>query len=160
MDAAKRRKALRMIPYGLYCVTTHDGAGKSWGYLGTWLSQASFDPPLVMIAVRRDSHTLPMMRASTVFAVNFLAKGQEPVVQALLKGWDHAVAAWGADAVTTGKTGAPLLRAAQGHIECRLIHESLGGDHAVLVAEVIEAEHHGKADHSLLHRDMGLNYGG
>src|SRR5437764_7018749 len=51
MDPQAKKVALRAINYGLYVLTAvHDG---EYGAAGVnWLSQASFEPPLVMVGVK------------------------------------------------------------------------------------------------------------
>jgi flavin reductase (DIM6/NTAB) family NADH-FMN oxidoreductase RutF len=58
LDADAKRTALRMFTYGLYVVTSvHEG--DRGAFTANWLSQVSFDQPLVMVSVERDSHSLP-----------------------------------------------------------------------------------------------------
>jgi len=47
MDGDQKKKALRAINYGLHVLTANDGGDYAAGGVN-WLSQASFEPPLVM----------------------------------------------------------------------------------------------------------------
>ena len=82
LDQAAKKKVLRDFTYGLYAVTAaHEG--ERGVFTANWLSQASFDPPLVMLSVENDSSTLPLIRASGRFAICPLAEGQKELASAL-----------------------------------------------------------------------------
>ena len=49
MDLVKRRFALRMIPYGVHVVTALDAAGGPVAATAHWVTQTSFEPPLVKV---------------------------------------------------------------------------------------------------------------
>ena len=54
MDPEARKTALRMISHGLYLLTVQH-QGRYNASTVSWLSQASLDPPLVMVGVRVDT---------------------------------------------------------------------------------------------------------
>ena len=65
MDTQTKRKALRMLSNGMYVLTSR--SGESYGVATvTWVSQASFKPPLLMMAVRRDSNVYRCLAESGV----------------------------------------------------------------------------------------------
>src|SRR5260221_6252462 len=75
MDDAAKKEALRLFTYGLYAVTTGDAT--HWNaFTANWLSQVSFDPPLVAVSVENASVSLPIIRATGHFAVNVLTAEQ------------------------------------------------------------------------------------
>ena len=62
MDARARKQTLRSLSNGMYIVTS--AAGPQYGAATvTWLSQASFRPPLVMAAIRPDSNVFKCLAA-------------------------------------------------------------------------------------------------
>ena len=71
MDTEAKKKALRMINYGLYVLSARDDRGHAAATVN-WLSQASFSPALVMVGVKSDSNTLAAIKKSLHFAVNVL----------------------------------------------------------------------------------------
>jgi flavin reductase (DIM6/NTAB) family NADH-FMN oxidoreductase RutF len=79
MDADQKKTALRMIPYGLYVLTAQDKSGARTAATVNWVTQASFEPPLVVVGVKADSHAKTVIGASGTFALNFLGKGQEGI---------------------------------------------------------------------------------
>ena len=75
MDADTKKMALRMIPYGIYVLTAKDSDGIAAATVN-WVTQTSFDPPLVAIGVKADSGAYATLKNSGSFALNFLGKGQ------------------------------------------------------------------------------------
>ena len=67
MDEATKKTVLRLFPYGLYAVTASDGELTS-GMTANWLSQVSFEPPQVVVAVENDARTLGLIRRAGRFA--------------------------------------------------------------------------------------------
>jgi len=57
MDANVKKTALRMIPYGLYVLTARGKDDTVAAATVNWVTQASFEPPLVVVGVKTDSHT-------------------------------------------------------------------------------------------------------
>ena len=77
MDEQAKKTALRMIPYGLYVLTTKSKDGKDVGAATVnWVTQASFGPPLVVVGVKSDSGAHQHIKDTGVFAVNVLGKDQ------------------------------------------------------------------------------------
>lgn len=140
LDPAAKRTVLRQFTYGLYAISAHHD-GERGIFTANWLSQASFDPPLVMVSIERDSWTLGLIRQSGRFVVSPFAEGQRELAGALGKPHSRAgdkFTALNLNVVETG-TGDPALADALGYVVCRVISETPAGDSVVLIGEVIEA---------------------
>jgi flavin reductase (DIM6/NTAB) family NADH-FMN oxidoreductase RutF len=139
MDEAAKKTSLRMIPYGLFVVTTRHGDDVGAATIN-WLTQVSFQPPLVALGLKGDSATLAHARGSGRFAVNVLGSGQKDVAFAFFKPTAFEDGRLNGYEIESGaSTGAPLLLDAPAWFECRLTDVVDRGDHHVVVAEVIEA---------------------
>ena len=140
MDLQAKKIVLRQFTYGLYAVTAaHDG--ERGVFTANWLSQASFDPPLVMLSVENDSSTLPVIRQSGRFAVCPLASDQRELAGALGRPKARAgdkFAALNLKVIET-ESGCPVLADALGYVVCRVQAEVPAGDSVVFLGEVIEA---------------------
>jgi flavin reductase (DIM6/NTAB) family NADH-FMN oxidoreductase RutF len=140
MDQQAKKTVLRAITYGLYAVSAeHDG--ERGIFTANWLSQASFEPPLVMVSVERDSSTLPLIRASGRFVVSPLFEGQKDLAGALGRPKARAgdkFATLDLPVVKTESDG-PALADAVGYLVCRVESETPAGDSVVIIGEVIEA---------------------
>src|SRR6266700_3698901 len=85
MDPNAKKTALRMIPYGLYVLTAANKAGQVAAATVNWVTQASFEPPLVAIGVKADSHAHALIKESKAFALNVLGKGQQALAFTFFK---------------------------------------------------------------------------
>lgn len=128
-----------MLSNGIYVMTS--SAGLSHGVATiTWLSQASFKPPLVMAAIRPDSNLFKCLVESGVAAVHILDCDQKQLAQrffAPTKVIDRTI---NGEPFVPGLTRAPILENASAYFECVVRQITTLGDHAVVIMEVIDAE--------------------
>src|SRR5258705_3056563 len=75
MDETAKKEALRLFTYGLYAVTCGDDARRN-AFTANWISQVSFDPPLVAVSVENDSTSIGIIRQTKRFAVNVFGAEQ------------------------------------------------------------------------------------
>jgi len=167
MDADAKKTALRMIPYGIYVLTAEDRDGNTAAATVNWVTQTSFDPPLIAVAVKADSGACAIVKSSGHFALNMLGKGQQGAAFAFFKPARRDGDTLSGEPIRTGTTGAPILTNAPASVECRVAEIVERGDHHIVVAEVVDARvakaPDGRADDASLHmRDLGdkVFYGG
>lgn len=167
MDADAKKTALRMIPYGMYVLAAEGKDGSVTAATVCWVTQASFKPPLLALAVKADSGPHAIIKESRVFALNMLDKGRQDLATAFFKHVERDGDTVGGQPFEKGPNGAPLLLNAAAWVECKLVDTVEGGDHSVFVAEVTEAgvrkAPEGRPDDAvLLCKDMGgkIFYGG
>ncbi|MBI5197122.1 MAG: flavin reductase [Nitrospirae bacterium] len=158
MDMDAKKKALRMIQYGLFVMTARH-QDKVGGGTVNWVSQASFEPPLIMAGVKKGSGLLEILQESGAFAVNVLAEGQKEIAGKFFKGAQMENGKINGLAYEDGKTGAPLLLDTPAFFECRVTDRIDRGDHTVIVGEVINAGVR-KEEPAMVMRDTGWFYGG
>jgi flavin reductase (DIM6/NTAB) family NADH-FMN oxidoreductase RutF len=160
MDPQAKKVALRAITYGLVVLTSRDGDEVAASGVN-WLSQASFDPPLVMAAVKADSGACALVARTGSFAVNVLADDQLDVAKAFFRSTTVDGDTVNGHRFEPGPaTGSPLIAATPYWFECRVTDTVARGDHTVFVAEVVEAGVRDAAAVPLLLRSTGMNYGG
>ncbi len=158
MDAEAKKKALRMINYGMYILTAQEGERLAAATVN-WLSQASFAPPLVMVGVKADSQTFSAVKNSRYFTVNILGKDQKDVAQDFFKPSVLEGNKINGHEFERGLHGGPILREVPASFECRVTDIMEHGDHAVVVGEVIEATVR-RDETPLFMRETGWFYGG
>ncbi|MEZ4502332.1 MAG: flavin reductase family protein [Dehalococcoidia bacterium] len=163
MDADARKTVLRLIPYGLY-VLTSEAEGSTASGTVNWVTQASFEPPLLAIGVKQGTLSLANIEASGSLALSFLGPDQGNLAFAFFGDADVE----GDEFVTKDARvpfertpgGAIVLRDAPGWAELKARETVLIGDHAVVVAEVVDVGQHVEQPEILTLKSLGLNYGG
>jgi flavin reductase (DIM6/NTAB) family NADH-FMN oxidoreductase RutF len=159
MDTAAKKTVLRMVNYGLYAVTARNGEAMS-AMTVNWITQSSFEPPLLALAVQTESHSRQVIDASGAFAVNIYEAGQRELSGRVGMKWaKHPEKLDGLDARPGPITGSPLLAEALGWVECRVVNSIPSGDHVLYLAEVVEAGLHREGTPLTL-KDAGFNYAG
>jgi flavin reductase (DIM6/NTAB) family NADH-FMN oxidoreductase RutF len=139
MDANAKKTALRMIPYGLYVLTAESADGTVAAATVNWVTQASFQPPLVAVGVKADSGAHAVIKSSGAFALNILGKGQQAAAFAFFKPATRDGDRISGELYRRGSTGSPILASAPAYVECRLTTTVEVGDHSVFVGEVVDA---------------------
>jgi flavin reductase (DIM6/NTAB) family NADH-FMN oxidoreductase RutF len=167
MDPSAKKTTLRMIPYGLYVLTAEAKDGRVAAATINWVTQASFDPPLVAIGVKADSQAHAIIEETKVFALNVLGKGQQALAYTFFKPAARQGQTISGESFRPGSTGAPILASAPAFIECTLEATVAKGDHSLFVGRVVDAgltkEPEGRADDATLWlKDLGdkVFYGG
>ena len=77
MNPDHKKAVLRMIPYGIYVLTSDDGKGNISAATVNWVTQTAFAPPLLVVGVKTDSGTYQTVKAAQTFALNMLGKEQK-----------------------------------------------------------------------------------
>ena len=109
MDAAVKKTTLRLIPYGLYVLTTKAGDSVS-GATVNWVSQMSFEPPLLALGVKKDTHTFWRLKEGATLALSFLGSGQGDLAFAFFAD----VTVDGSDFVTSKDARVPFEQTSSG----------------------------------------------
>lgn len=139
MDPKVKQKTLRLLTNGIYILTSrsHDAFGAA---TITWVSQASFRPPLLMAAIRLDSSVYRCLSASRVATLHVLGKHQKQIAQKFFTPTRGGSADLNGEPFFEGQLGAPILENLPAYMECRVVDiREEYGDHALVIFEVINA---------------------
>lgn len=165
MNQEAKKRVLRSVVYGLYAlgVRRPEGdAAEGGAHMMTvnWLTQVSFEPPMVAVAVERESASLGLVRSAGAFALSVLPAGARQLAGRLgrssattpdkLSGVAHHPAPL---------SGAPVLDEATGWLDCRVTAELPAGDHVLYMAEVVDAGEQREGE-TLTLRETGFRYAG
>ncbi|MEG3924743.1 MULTISPECIES: diflavin flavoprotein [unclassified Microcoleus] len=129
-------KALGRISGGLYIITAQKGE-VSGAMLASWVTQASFKPLGLTIAVAKDRAIESMMHAGDKFVLNVLEEGNyQTLMRHFLKRF-----APGADRFAGVKTqpatnGSPILTDSLAYMECEVVSRMELSDHHIVYAIV------------------------
>ena len=111
----------------------------------------SLNPPLILVSLDLTSQTYATICQSGVFAVNVLTQEQEPLALRFARK-DLSNKTFDDIAIRAGETtGAPLFSEALARIECRVAKEYPGGDHALMLGEVVHVDY---SDNRLAHEPL------
>ena len=167
MDDDAKKTALRMSPYGIYVLTAEAPDGTTAAATVNWVTQTSFKPPLVAVAVKADSSANTVVGEAGAFALNILGKDHQGIAFAFFKPVKRSGNKIGDETLDVGETGVPLLANAAAAVECRVVETVAQGDHHIVVGEVVDARVNqppsGRPDEAVLEmKNLGENvfYGG
>lgn len=132
---------MRQMTYGIYVLTTRYESTIN-GMIASWVSQVSFEPPLIMVAVHPNRYSHDLIAQSGHFALHTLAREQKHLLSRF-KGPDPAAKFSSLD-WNDGVTGCPILVDCVGSLECRVIHRLAPGNHTLFIGEVVNARFNGE----------------
>lgn len=158
MDGAATKAILERLPYGLYVVTVlHDG--EEHGMTANWITQASFEPPMLAVAVENTSKTIGLIRDAHHFGVSLLTTAQQDVAAKLGRSSEQAQQKLkGVKTKPAPQAQTPVLTEAVGWVECRVVASLPAGDHTLVLGEILEAGIENGEATPLTMREAGLKY--
>jgi flavin reductase (DIM6/NTAB) family NADH-FMN oxidoreductase RutF len=134
VDKATFFAIMGAFPTGVTIVTTMDPDGTPRGLTSNAVCSVSAEPPLLLVCVDKRSNTLPGLRATRRFVVNYLHAGRDELANLFASktpdkfenvNWRPA------------ENGMPLLHSdTLAHAECTTVQEIDAGDHIVLLGQV------------------------
>jgi flavin reductase (DIM6/NTAB) family NADH-FMN oxidoreductase RutF len=130
-------------------VTAPDAEGQPVGLTANSFTSVSLDPPLLLVCIAKTAGSLAALEVAENFAVNVLHIGQQPTSNLFAKSGEDRFSEtpW-----RRGHNDAPLLTGALANFECKrhALHD--GGDHVILVGEVVRARFEPRRDPLLYFR--------
>lgn len=140
LDIEARKQLLRSFTYGLFWVSAEHDSERGV-FTANWVSQASFEPPMLMLSVERASSTLNLIRASGRFVIGPYRSGQREMAGNL--GRPKSRVGDKVDeysiAIVAVEGGGFGLADTLGALVCEVRAETEAGDSVVFVAEIVEA---------------------
>ena len=122
---------------GVAVVTTVDAAGRPFGLTMSAVTSLSLSPMQFLICVDERAESLAPLLASGFFCINLLAAGQEEVSRRFASkiadkfaGVPHRI----------HDSAVPVLEGTVAHVVCRIASALPGGDHRIIVGEVLDAD--------------------
>jgi flavin reductase (DIM6/NTAB) family NADH-FMN oxidoreductase RutF len=133
-DPATYRDVMGAFPTGVTVITLGRNDGFRLGVTASSFNTVSMDPPLILWSLALKAPSLAHFRAHDRFAVNVLRLDQRDVALQFARPSDDKFAGL---AMEDGATGLPLISGALAHIECRVAARYPGGDHEIMLGEVL-----------------------
>ena len=128
------RAALGTFATGVTIITTLAEDGEPIGVTASSFNSVSLDPPLVLWSLAKSSLSKDAFCSSDHFAIHVLSASQQDMSNNFAKS--------GADKFQDvrwqkGETGSPVIDQYAALFECKTMHQYEGGDHIILVGEVV-----------------------
>ena len=134
-DARLLRQALGLFPTGVAIVTARLGEGERLGMTVSSFNAVSLAPPLVLFGVAETARGHAAWAKAEHFAVNVLAEDQADLSSRFARADTEKWA--GLEDLRGRATDAPLIPGALASFECRAFARHPGGDHLVILGEVL-----------------------
>ena len=148
-DPRTLRDALGCFATGVTVVTCVDVAGAPAGLTVNSFTSVSLDPPLLLVCLAKPAASSAALVAASHFAVNVLQTGQQPAsIRFSTRDQDR----FGTTPWSTGEAGAPILKDSMGVFECERYAVHDGGDHHILIGQVVKATFDAQLDPLLYFR--------
>jgi flavorubredoxin/flavin reductase (DIM6/NTAB) family NADH-FMN oxidoreductase RutF len=145
---------------GSLCIVTAQRGDLASAMLASWVSQATFTPPGLTIAVAKDRAIESLMYPGNPFVLNILEEGNHlGLMKHFLKPFAPGEDRFTGAGAETAENGSPLLQNALAYLECSVSSRMECGDHWVIYAavnrgKVLNSE--GKT--AVHHRKSGSHY--
>ena len=149
-QAARTEQALGRV-VGALCVVTAQKGELANGMLASWVSQATFSPPGVTVAVAKDRAIESLMHIGSPFVLNILPEGKQLQKQ-FMKNYSPGEDRFAEIETEDAENGCPVLKQALAYLELTVQNRMECGDHwlvygvaksgKVLDMEKVTAVHH------------------
>lgn len=138
LDARELRNAFGVLPTGVTVVSLKDEAGKPTGVTVGSFSSLSLSPALCLFSLGKTQASARLFRPGVSFVVNVLPHDLASLAWQFAKPAEDKCAGV---ALTETAVDAPRLRDAIAHFACHThaIHD--GGDHIIVVGEIVDFDH-------------------
>ena len=139
MDPKTKQKVLRLLTNGMYILTSRS-AERFGAATITWVSQASFKPPLLMVALRKDGSAFQCVVESRAAVLHVLSSDQQLIAQKFFAATSESQGLLNGEPYFEGTNGAPVLENLGAYLECKALEiVATHGDHAIVIFEVLDA---------------------
>ena len=139
MDHDIYRSLIGRFATGVTVVTTNVG-GRLHGMTANAVCSLSLDPLQLLVCVDRASNCYMQIRDAEVFGISILAADQEGISNVFAQSREPTEGSLLGVEYRLGRLGAPLIENALGHLECRIAERVPGGDHIIVIGDVVAGE--------------------
>ncbi|MFC0267222.1 flavin reductase [Kushneria aurantia] len=135
IDTRDFRNALGKFATGVTVITTRDAQGEQYGVTVSSFNAVSMDPPLILWSIDKSAYSKDAYCEAEYFIVNVLGSDQVPISNRFAQRGENKFK----DIDTReGLGGSARIQGAVAHFECRTWQVYEGGDHFIIVGEVLE----------------------
>lgn len=107
--------------------------------LASWVQQASFEPPMVTVAVNRSRYLNDWLAEKPQIVLNLIGESQKQFLGHFGQGFEPGEAAFDGLKINRGQTGLPILSDALGFLEGNIVSRLETGDHMIYAVQLVGA---------------------
>lgn len=131
------KDALARFASGVVIATAVDASGRWHGFTASAFTALSLDPPLVLVCLARSADCHEPFIGASAYGISLLREEHIDLARRFAtKGADK----FAGQSFTSSRLGPPLVRDALASFACRAHERISGGDHTVLIGEVVETQ--------------------
>ena len=157
MNEKYRQQSLRMLSYGVYILSSVN-EGEYCVSTITWVSQASFEPPMISVCIKRNSASYEIVKKRGEFILHLLGDNQKELASTFFKPTIFENEKLNGQEFSL-ENNLPLLKDVPAYIQCKVVEILENGDHPLFLAEVVDAKINNDSNPLEL-RKTGWTYGG
>jgi flavin reductase (DIM6/NTAB) family NADH-FMN oxidoreductase RutF len=140
MEKYEFRRVMGSFASGVTVTTVMGVDGMPRGFTASAVSSLSLEPRMLLVCVNEKSTSLKVIQEAGNFTVNILAADQQEVAQQFATQGEDRFA--GIRWRRGPETGAPVIDGSLAYAECKLAGSCRGGDHVVLMGEIVGGDAH------------------
>lgn len=149
--------ALGRIPSGIFILTVRAN-DRQTGMLASWVMQASFDPPMFTVAVRKTRYLVDWLKGGARVALNILSSDEKNMIAHFGRGFQPDENAFADVELLPAPSDVPILAEALGFLSGPVQNSLETGDHLVF-SVLVEDGRILKGGSPMIHvRKNGMNY--
>jgi flavin reductase (DIM6/NTAB) family NADH-FMN oxidoreductase RutF len=133
-------RVMGSLASGVTVITVMGKDAQPHGFTASAVTSLSLEPRMLLVCINQRSSTLNVIKEAGSFAVNILSTDQQETAQqfATMREGRFGGVRWRPGQAT----GAPVLDGSLAYAECRLTDTSRGGDHVILMGEIVAGDAH------------------
>ena len=134
-DSLQFREVMRRFPTGVAVVSARVGESSVCGITVNSFTAVSLEPPLILVCIHREAASHDDLVSAETFAVSVLAEDQADIARRFAAepaGTRFEQVAWHETSL-----GSPVLDGAAAWLECASSGVMPGGDHSIVLGQVI-----------------------
>ncbi len=149
--------ALGRIPSGVFVVTYRRGDSDA-AFLGSWIQQCAFDPPMLSMAVGGGRDAADWLIDGAPFAVNILAEDQKEILSHFGRGLPLSQLPNAGKRIRCVDGSAAALTDAHAVLHCHVAGRIATGDHHLIIGRIIIGSLQTEERPYVHIRKSGMNY--
>ena len=143
LDPEKLRQAMRAWSTGVAIVTAiHEG--RHYGMTVNSFTSISLEPPLILVTLKKLTHTHDLVVKSGMFSVTILTSAQKELSDRFAGKMPGILDRFAGVQTETISLDAPVFKDGMAYLDCRVVNSMPVGENTLFIAEVLDARGEGE----------------